>query len=166
MSAQARKICLLGDFGVGKTSLVARFMRNTFTDDYLTTVGVKVDSKEVDRGELGMLKLVVWDIAGRSVLDALNMSYLRGASGLLLVADGTREASLRTAIDLLLQSRSLLPDAQAVLLVNKLDLIERWEVAPGTLVELRQTLPVIETSALSGDGVEQAFVEMAKRIDA
>lgn len=166
MNSQARKICMLGDFGVGKTSLVARFMRNTFSDKYLTTVGVKVDSKEVDRGELGAVKLVVWDIAGRSVLDALNMSYLRGASGLLLVADGTREASLRTAIDLLLQSRSLLPDANAVLLVNKLDLIERWEVAPSTLVELRQTLPVIETSALSGDGVEQAFLELAKRIDA
>ena len=125
MNAQARKICLLGDFGVGKTSLVARFMRNTFADKYLTTVGVKVDSKEVDRGELGAVKLVVWDIAGRSVLDALNMSYLRGASGLLLVADGTREASLRTAIDLLLQSRSLLPDAEAVLMVNTLDLIAR-----------------------------------------
>ena len=164
MNAQARKICMLGDFGVGKTSLVARFMRNTFSDKYLTTVGVKVDSKEVDRGELGVVKLVVWDIAGRSVLDALNMSYLRGASGLLLVADGTREATLRTAIDLLLQSRGLLPDAEAVLLVNKLDLIERWEVAPGTLVELRQTLPVIETSALSGDGVEQAFMELAKRL--
>ena len=164
MNAQARKICLLGDFGVGKTSLVARFMRNTFADKYLTTVGVKVDSKEVDRGELGAVKLVVWDIAGRSVLDVLNMSYLRGASGLLLVADGTREASLRTAIDLLLQSRSLLPDAEAVLLVNKLDLIERWEVAPATLVELRQTLPVIETSALSGDGVEQAFLELANRL--
>lgn len=164
MNAQARKICMLGDFGVGKTSLVARFMRNTFSDKYLTTVGVKVDSKEVDRGELGVVKLVVWDIAGRSVLDALNMSYLRGASGLLLVADGTREATLRTAIDLLLQSRGLLPDAEAVLLVNKLDLIERWEVAPSTLVELRQTLPVIETSALSGDGVEQAFMELAKRL--
>lgn len=166
MTAQPRKVCMLGDFGVGKTSLVARLVRNTFSDKYLTTVGVKVDSKEVDRGELGVVKLVVWDIAGRSVLDALNMSYLRGASGLLLVADGTREASLRAAIDLLLQSRNLLPDAKAVLLVNKLDLIERWEVAPATLVELRQTLPVIETSAFSGDGVEQAFLELAKRIDA
>ena len=165
MNPSPRKVCMLGDFGVGKTSLVARFMRNTFSDKYLTTVGVKVDSKEVDRGEAGPLKLVVWDIAGRSVLDALNMSYLRGASGLLLVADGTREATLRTAIDLLLQSRSLLPDAKAVLIINKLDLIERWEVMPGTLVELRQSMPVIETSALSGDGVEQAFAELARRLD-
>ncbi|HET9032170.1 MAG TPA: Rab family GTPase [Dokdonella sp.] len=164
MTVAARKVCMLGDFGVGKTSLVTRFMRNTFSDKYLTTVGVKVDSKLVDCADQGSLKLVLWDIAGNSALDALNMSYLRGASGLLLVADGTREASLRTAIDLLLQSRSLLADAQAVLIINKLDLVERWEVLPSTLVELRQSMPVIETSALSGDGVEQAFTELAKRL--
>lgn len=161
MSPLAHKVCLLGDFGVGKTSLVSRFVRNTFSDKYLTTVGVKVDSKEVALDERGPVRLVVWDIAGKSALDALNMSYLRGASGLLLVADGTREPTMRTAIDLLLQSRSQLPDAHAVLLVNKLDLVERWEVAPSTLAELRKTLAVIETSALSGDGVEQAFAELA-----
>ena len=166
MTPQARKICMLGDFGVGKTSLVARFVRNTFSDSYLTTVGVKVDSKEVALANGQTQKLVVWDIAGKSALDALNLSYLRGASGLLLVADGTRESTLRTAIDLLMQSRSLLPDAQAVLLVNKLDLVERWEVAPSTLVELRQTLPVLETSARAGDGVEQAFAELASRLQA
>jgi small GTP-binding protein len=161
MNPLAHKVCLLGDYGVGKTSLVSRFVRNTFSEKYLTTVGVKVDSKEVDLDERRRVKLVVWDIAGKSALDSLNMSYLRGASGLLLVADGTRETTLRTAIDLLLQSRSLLPAAYAVLLVNKLDLVERWEVAPTTLVELRKTLPVLETSAFSGDGVEQAFVELA-----
>lgn len=164
MTPRAHKICMLGDFGVGKTSLVARFVRNTFSDRYLTTVGVKVDSKEVDCAEHGIVKLVVWDIAGNSALDSLNMSYLRGATGLLLVADGTRGASMRTAIDLLLQSRGLLPDAQAVLIVNKLDLVERWEVAPGTLADLRQTMPVVETSALSGDGVEAAFSELARRL--
>jgi small GTP-binding protein len=165
LSTLARKVCMLGDFGVGKTSLVSRFVRNTFSEKYLTTVGVKVDSKEVLRQGRDPLKLVVWDIAGKSALDALNISYLRGASGLLLVADGTREQTLRAAIDLLLQSRGLLPGAQAVLLVNKLDLVERWEVAPATLVELRKNLPVIETSALSGDGVEQAFAELARSLD-
>lgn len=165
MSGQARKVCMLGDFGVGKTSLIARFVRNTFSDKYLTTVGVKVDSREVVLGDGRPLKLVIWDIAGKSALDALNMSYLRGASGLLLVADGTREATLRAAIDLLMQSRSLLPDAQAVLLINKLDIVERWEVSPATLAELRRSLPVFETSALSGDGVEQAFAELATRLD-
>jgi Ni2+-binding GTPase involved in maturation of urease and hydrogenase len=73
---------------------------------------------------------------------------------------------MRAAIDLLLQSRSLLPEAQAVLLVNKLDLVERWEVAASTLAELRKTLPVIETSALAGTGVEEAFVELARKVGA
>lgn len=161
MSGQARKVCMLGDFGVGKTSLVARFVRNTFSDQYLTTVGVKVDTREVGLDGRDPVKLVIWDIAGRSALDVLNMSYLRGASGLLLVADGTRESTLRAALDLLMQSRALLPDAHAVLLVNKLDLVERWEVAPATLAELRRTLPVFETSARFGDGVERAFIDMA-----
>ncbi|MEO7431869.1 MAG: Rab family GTPase, partial [Dokdonella sp.] len=148
----------------GKTSLVARFVRSTFSDKYLTTVGVKVDSKEVVLRGRGAQKLVVWDIAGRSALDALGAHYLRGASALMLVADGTREASLSSALNLLMQSRQLLPNAHAVLLVNKIDLVERWEVAPTTLAQLRRSLPVFETSALSGDGVEEAFADVAARL--
>lgn len=164
MTIAACKVCMLGDFGVGKTSLVARFVRSTFSAKYLTTVGVKVDSKLIERPRCDPLKLVLWDIAGRAALDELGSSYLRGASALLLVADGTREASLRSALNLLMQSRSLLPDAEVVLVVNKLDLVERWEVAPETLAELRRNLPVFETSALSGAGVEAAFTELAQRL--
>jgi len=164
LNAQAYKLCLLGDFGVGKTSLVARFVHSTFSDKYLTTIGVKVDTKEVALDGRGVCKLVIWDIAGRSHLDALNMTYLRGASALLLVADGTRERSLNTALDLLMQSRTLLPDASVVLAVNKLDLVERWEVAPAALAELRRSLPVHETSARSGEGVEAAFADIAARL--
>jgi small GTP-binding protein len=166
MSVVTRKVCMLGDFGVGKTSLVARYVRSTFSDKYLTTVGVKVDSKEILLPGLDPLKLVLWDIAGRSTLDAPSTNYLRGASALLLVADGTRETSLSSVLNLLMQSRSVLPDAIAVLAVNKLDLVERWEVAPSTLAELRRSLPVFETSALSGAGVEDAFVEIARRLTA
>jgi small GTP-binding protein len=155
---------MLGDFGVGKTSLVSRFVHSTFSDKYLTTIGVKVDTKEVALDGRGVCKLVIWDIAGRSHLDALNMTYLRGASALLLVADGTRERSLNTALDLLMQSRTLLPDAAVVLAVNKLDLVERWEVAPSALAELRRSLPVHETSARSGEGVEAAFADIATRL--
>jgi len=164
LNAQAHKLCMLGDFGVGKTSLVARFVHSTFSDKYLTPLGVKVDTKEVALDGRGVCKLVIWDIAGRSHLDALNMTYLRGASALLLVADGTRERSLNTALDLLMQSRTLLPGASVVLAVNKLDLVERWEVAPAALAELRRSLPVHETSARSGEGVEAAFADIAARL--
>lgn len=166
MTELARKVCMLGDFGVGKTSLVARFVRNTFSDKYLTTVGVKVDSRLVALPDQRPLKLVLWDIAGKAVLDSLNQNYLRGASGLILVADGTREASLRAALNLLMQAREVLDDPACVLFVNKLDLVERWEVAPQTLAEMRHSLPVFETSALSGDGVEAGFGELAARLGA
>jgi small GTP-binding protein len=164
MTASAHKLCMLGDFGVGKTSLVSRFVHSTFSEKYLTTIGVKVDSKEVALAGRAPCKLVIWDIAGRSQLDALNMTYLRGASALLLVADGTRERSLHAALNLLMQSRTLLPDATVVLAVNKLDLVEQWEVAPAALAELRRTLPVHETSARSGEGVEAMFADLATRL--
>lgn len=164
MTATVRKLCMLGDFGVGKTSLVARFVRSTFSEKYLTTVGVKVDSKEVVLPGCDPLKLVIWDIAGRSALDALSMNYLRGAAALLLVADGTREGSLRSALDLLMQSRSILPNALVTLAINKLDLVERWEVTPATLIELRRNLSLFETSASSGDGVEEMFADIAARL--
>jgi len=163
MSEFARKICLLGDFGVGKTSLVSRFVRNTFSEKYLTTVGVKVDSKELAH-DAGISKLVIWDIAGKSALDHLNQTYLRGASGLMLVADGTREPTLRSALYLMMQAKSLLQDPSCVVLVNKIDLIDRWEILPSTLSELRKTVPVFETSARTGDGVEAAFQHLAAEL--
>ncbi len=164
MNTAAFKVCMLGDFGVGKTSLVARFVRSTFSDKYLTTVGVKVDSKEVVLADRAPLRLVLWDIAGRNELDTISANYLRGASALLLVADGTREASLSSALNLLMQSRTILPEAWAVLAINKADLVERWEVDPPTLAQLHRTLPVFETSALSGSGVEEAFGAIAGRL--
>jgi len=164
VTATAHKLCMIGDFGVGKTSLVSRFVHSTFSEKYLTTIGVKVDSKEVALAGRAPCKLVLWDIAGKSHLDALNMTYLRGASALLLVADGTRERSLHAALNLLMQSRTLLPDAAIVLAVNKLDLVEQWEVAPAALNELRRTLPVHETSARSGEGVEAVFADIATRL--
>jgi len=164
MIERTRKLCLLGDFGVGKTSLVARFLRNTFSDKYLTTVGVKVDSKDMTLADARKVKVVVWDIAGKSALDSLNQSYLKGSSGLLLVADGTRESTLRSALYLQIQAQSLLGEVPCVLLINKLDLADRWEVRPETVAEVRKTLATFETSAKTGDGVEDAFGILAAQV--
>lgn len=164
MTEIARKVCLLGDFAVGKSSLVARFVRNTFSEKYLTTVGVKVDSKAITLSPEQTLKLVVWDLAGKAELDSLNKGYIRGAHGLLLVADGTREASLRAALYLWMQSQKQLPGVPVVMLVNKFDLIDRWEVSAADIARLQETLPTFRTSALIGDGVETAFTTLAKAI--
>ena len=164
MTPAAHKLCLLGDFAVGKTSLVARFVRSTFSEKYLTTVGVKVDSKEVALAGRAPVKFVIWDIAGRNAIDALAQSYLRGASALLLVADGTRADTLGSALDLLMQARTRLPEAVVALALNKADLAAEWQIAASAIGELRRVLPTFQTSALTGAGVEAAFADLAARL--
>lgn len=163
IAAPTRKICMLGDFGVGKTSLVARFAHNTFSGKYLTTVGVKVDSKTITLPGERKVTLVLWDFAGKDVIGELDQDYLRGAHGLILVVDGTREATLGTALQLRSQACDLLGEMPAVLLLNKVDLIDRWEFEPNALNEARSILPVFETSAKTGAAVEQVFSSLALR---
>src|ERR1041385_1285654 len=88
-----RKICMLGGFGVGKTSLVKRYVESIFSETYLTTVGVKIDKKTVDLSDL-IVNLILWDVAGEDDISSLRMSYLRGSAGYVLVADGTRPSTL------------------------------------------------------------------------
>ena len=82
----------------------------------------------------------------------------------MLVADGTREASLRAALYLWMQSQKQLPGVPVVMLVNKLDLIDRWEVSAADIARLQQSLPTFRTSALAGDSVEEAFATLARAI--
>src|SRR5450631_2787168 len=91
-----QKICLLGSFGVGKTSLVARFVHSMFSDKYHTTVGVKIDKKtlEIDGEEI---TLMIWDMAGEEDGAPVKLNQVRDASGYLLVMDGTRAKTLEVA---------------------------------------------------------------------
>ena len=82
----------------------------------------------------------------------------------MLVADGTREASLRAALYLWMQSQKQLPGVPVVMLVNKLDLIDRWEISTADIARLQDSLPTFRTSALGGDHVEDAFATLARAI--
>ncbi|MGY6631003.1 MAG: Rab family GTPase [Wenzhouxiangella sp.] len=155
------KVCLLGNFGVGKTSLVARYVRNTFSEKYLTTVGVKVDTKEVELDD-GHYTLVIWDVEGSGSVSPLQAAYLRGADGLLLVADGTREGTLEAALALLEELRSTQPELPAVIAINKLDLLSQWEIRIDDLRSLSSVAPVVCTSALDDSNVESAFGELTR----
>jgi small GTP-binding protein len=162
MSSISRKISLLGDFAVGKTSTVARSVRNTFSDSYLTTVGVKVDTKALTRPDGQVVRLVLWDIAGANALDQMRANYIGGTQGLLLVADGTRADTVVTALGLRDQANRLLGRTlPAVLLLNKSDLAGEWDVAPERIRELGRVLPVFSTSARTGEGIEEAFGTLA-----
>lgn len=158
------KICMLGGFGVGKTSLVSRFVSSIFSDTYLTTVGVKIDKKKVtlDSGEM---TLMLWDIYGQDELQNVRDSYLRGATGYLLVADGTRYSTLDTAVALQKRAESVIGRVPFLLLLNKNDLDREWQVDEATLVNLvDQGWRVLKTSAKTGAGVEEAFTALAREM--
>ncbi len=161
----ARKVAMLGDFAVGKTSLVARAVRNTFSDNYLTTIGVKVDSKALQLEDGRALRLVLWDIAGAGALDQVRASYLGGAHGFLLVADGTRADTVDTALRLHEQGCRLLgKTVPAVLLLNKCDLAAEWELSVQRMEMLSSVHEVRSVSARSGQGVEDALVSLGARL--
>ena len=162
---KARKVCMIGDFAVGKTSLVARFVHQTFGEQYLSTVGVKIDTRQMTLPSGDELKLVLWDIAGKSAFARIDSSYLRDAAGYLLVADGTRGDTLDSALRLQEATEAELGQVPFCLLLNKSDLRSRWAVDQERIAALRaQDWPLLETSALSGGGVEEAFQRLGTQL--
>lgn len=162
MAILQKKICMIGDFSVGKTSLIARFVRQTFSDKYLTTVGVKIDTKVVNLADGREVKLVLWDIEGNDKLTTTTTSYLRGAAGYFLVVDGTRRQTWESAVNLQQSVATQIGEKPFILLLNKADLREQWEIGK-KLVEqqLQCGWHIIHTSAKVGKGVEEAFSRLA-----
>lgn len=162
---KVRKICMIGDFAVGKTSLVSRFVHNAFGERYLTTVGVKIDTKTVTLPSGDPLKLVLWDIAGKSEFAPVDTSYLRDASGYLLVIDGTRPQTLDNAIELQAEVERQLGDVPFSVLLNKADLSAQWALNDDLLASLgARGWRFSRTSALNGEGVELAFSQLGARL--
>jgi small GTP-binding protein len=159
-----KKICMLGVYGVGKTSLVRSFVFSIFEDKYHSTVGVKIDKRVVDlQGQ--QIEFLLWDIAGEDDHFSVPPSYLRGAAGYLLVVDGTRQATLERALDLQRRTEEATGPVPFILVLNKADLTDRWELDPGTLAGLeKRRWPMIKTSAKLGTGVEEAFLELGRKI--
>jgi small GTP-binding protein len=145
-----KKVCMLGAYAVGKTSLVSRFVKSLFSDKYHTTVGVKVDKKVVAVGE-EQINLLLWDIYGEDDFQKLRTSYLRGSSGYVIAVDGTRKETLEKAVILQSRAHEMLAGVPFVLMLNKADLVA-------------QGWPTFRTSAKTGEGVEEAFLALARRM--
>jgi small GTP-binding protein len=158
-----KKICMLGTFSVGKTSLVKRFVESIFSERYLTTVGVKIDKKVVTAGG-GEMTLMLWDLYGEDEYQKIRMSYLRGASGYLLVADGTRPATLDKALAIQEEAEKNFGPTPYVVALNKHDLTAEWEIPAEREAEIgrRASGAAVRTSAKTGEGVELAFDLLAK----
>ena len=160
----AKKVCMVGPFAVGKTSLVRRFVDSIFSDTYLTTIGVKISKKPVAvNGD--QVQLMIWDIEGGEVVTELKPSYLRGASGVLLVLDGTRPKSVEMAAELSSVLAEQLPGVPVVGLLNKSDLTYEWKLGESDVEGLEGLgISVIKTSAKTGHNVELAFELMVERM--
>ena len=159
-----KKICVLGGFGVGKTSLVKRYVESIFSETYLTTVGVKIDKKSVDL-EDRTITLILWDVAGEDDISSMRLSYLRGSAGYVLVADGTRPATLEVALSIRRRVEADSGPLPFVLLLNKNDLTDQWAIPEEALEDLRRDgWWARSSSARTGDGVEDAFKDLARRV--
>lgn len=159
-----KKICMVGAFATGKTSLVAKFVYSIFSEKYQTTVGVKIDKKTLTVQEQE-LNLILWDLYGEDEFQKLRTSYLRGSSGYLLVVDGTRKSTLEKAIELQQRVEDNLGKLPFILVLNKWDLQDEWELDSANIEAIEQKGWIVtKTSAKTGLNVEEIFNTLASKI--
>jgi len=146
-----KKILLIGDFNVGKTSLIRRYVDNTFDDNYLTTIGVKISKKlvEVDGKEC---ELLIWDIEGATELKKIPVAYMKGASCEIFVGDVTRIETIEhidNHITTFLESN---PNSKYVIAYNKSDIL-----SPAQLETFECDEKTFFTSAKANLNVDEMF---------
>ncbi|TAF63073.1 MAG: GTP-binding protein [Cytophagales bacterium] len=156
-----KKVILIGNFGVGKTSLVRRFVHQKFSDEYLTTLGVKIDKKLVELNETSV-NMLIWDVAGEVSQTKVPTSYYLGAHGIIYVFDSTRPSTFQNVTDDLEYVQKLLPKAPVCLVGNKKDLVPEEDL--NKIGEQLQREVDFFTSALTGENVEKMFHYIALKM--
>ncbi|MDR0453392.1 MAG: GTP-binding protein [Deferribacteraceae bacterium] len=159
-----KKVCIMGAFSVGKTSLVERYVHSIFSDSYLSTVGVKISKKDIMVNNIE-IAMVLWDMEGKDDFSDINMTYLRGAMGFFAVADFTRKETLDAALQIRKRATELIgKSVPNILLLNKEDAAIR-EITDAHLAELTDSgIQFFLTSAKTGKNVESAFISLADQM--
>ncbi|MBN1641784.1 MAG: GTP-binding protein [Anaerolineae bacterium] len=163
----SKKVCLLGDYAVGKTSLVRQFVYSLFDDRYISTIGVKVSRKTIvvpQQGSVVELNMMLWDLAGSEEFSTLRASYLRGTAGAILVCDLTRVQTLDSLAPYAAGLYQISPGVPIIVAANKRDLVEGQQV---TAVQVEQAAAAIHapyylTSAKTGQDVEAMFRHLGR----
>lgn len=173
MSTISKKICLVGDFGVGKTSLIRRFVERQFSDQYLSTVGVKISRKTLELEILELekklsLQLLIWDLEGHTKFKGIAPTYLQGSSGAIVVADVSRIETLERIPEHIQLFTSVNPKSSAIVALNKSDLIDEEKLQKLVQLihnqELKQVIGLYTTSAKTGLFVDEIFQKLAYKI--
>jgi small GTP-binding protein len=165
----SKKVCLLGDFSVGKTSLLRRFVEGRFDERYLSTIGVKVDRKvmplSTPNGDVS-LTLMLWDLAGGPDAGPVVPSYYRGASGAVIACDLTRPETLSGVSKYAESFLTANPAARLVMAANKVDLVEERRMGDDELADVSSAIKaaLFLTSAKTGEQVEAMFQELGTRL--
>ncbi len=176
-SAQARKhfkakVCLVGNPAVGKTSLVRRYVMNSFDDRYLTTIGTKVSKKPIRVTDPSKdldadIDLMIWDIMGQpGFREMLKDAYFYDAKGVLAVADLTRKDTLEDLKNWIRAVEGVTGQVPVIVAVNKSDLPEQAQFTTAEAVQAAEALgaDVFLTSAKTGANVEEVFRRLGARV--
>lgn len=164
------KICLIGDWGVGKTSLIRKFVFDQFDDKYLVTFGTKVTKKRIkfrkNNGNIIDLNLMIWDIMGQKEFKKVQVLAYKNTNGIFLVCDVTRRETLESIPEWRSEIYKITGNVPVIILANKSDLKEQNKVSTNDLAEMANKLQAtyFYTSAKTGENVEIAFNKMGLKI--
>jgi len=165
-----KKVVLLGDGGVGKTSLIARYVVNKFDDKYIATIGTKVSRKDIQIVKPDMiinLRMMIWDILGQKEYSKIRTASLSGAQGLVLVGDLSRPETVKSLTDFWLpEVKGVVGSIPTVIVGNKLDLVPEDSMAVTQIESAGQRLgcPTMLCSAKTGDNVEAMFATLGEML--
>ena len=162
------KVALVGDSGVGKTSLIRRFVVDQFGDEYITTIGTKVTKKDLtiaDGGTTHLVSMTIWDVLGQQGYSSVQSTAFQGARGVLFVYDTTRPET-RESVERywIPRVREVIGGVPSIVAGNKVDLMTDRDAAQADLEQIagRYAMPHFLTSAKTGEGVEEAFLKLGK----
>ena len=155
------KVVLVGAFGVGKTSLIRRFVENSFSEEYLSTIGVSISKKTI-----GDATIMIWDIEGHTEFKPIYKQYLLGAKGFIIVGDLLRDETILQLSNHIALCHEVVKDAPICIALNKSDMPHNLNSEELSSIKALSpsVIEVLKTSAKSGDAVEELFLKLNEKI--
>ncbi len=165
-----KKVVLLGDGGVGKTSMIARYVIDKFDDEYIATIGTKVSRKDLQLvfpNLIVNLRMMIWDILGQKEYSKIRSASMTGAHGLIIVGDLSRPETITSMDEFWMEeARRMVGGLPAVYVGNKRDLVSKDSLSAKLLesVGAKRGAQVLPCSAKTGENVEEVFRSLGEML--